>query len=128
YSNVELNASNGIMVQGEGTLQTSGALTINAPVIGGATGADYTINASGAFAFAKPATIGSSLITSGLGVRLTLIGASMSVNSDILLPSGELTLHATQGDLAIGDSANSALNVSGTAHTFFDVVKSTNGG
>jgi filamentous hemagglutinin len=128
YSSVQLNASRGVMVTGTGILRTSGDLTISAPRIGGTTGADYAINSAGALAFVRPATVGTDLIISGLGVGLKLAGATVSVNSDIALPSGELTLHATQGDLIVGDSASSALDVSGTAQTFFDVVKYTNGG
>src|SRR5262249_51694048 len=128
FSNVQLNASNGVIVQGDGTLQTSGALTINAPRIAGAAGADYLISAAGPLAFENTAMSSSSILLSGLGVRLTLIGETVDVNSDIALPSGELTLHATQGDLSIGGLVSSTLNMNGTAQTFFDVVKYTNGG
>lgn len=128
FANVQLNASNGVIVDGNGTLQTSGALTINTPQIAGATGADYLISAAGPLAFEKTAVTSSSILLSGLGVRLTLVGATVDVNSDVALPSGELTLHATQGDLSIGGLASTTLNMNGTAQTFFDVVKYTNGG
>src|SRR5262249_33253033 len=78
FTNIDLTASSGVMVQGKGSLQTSGALLITAPRIGGTTGADYAINATGALAFVRPATVGSSLIASGLGVRLTLMAATVS--------------------------------------------------
>src|SRR5262249_7574762 len=128
FSNVQLNASHGVLVSRKGSLQTNGALTVTAPLIGGTTGADYTINSAGAFTFNAPAITSSSLFMSGLGVRLTLMGATVTVDSNVTLPSGELTLHATDGDVVIGDSASTTLDVSGTAQTFFDVIKYTNGG
>ena len=64
----------------------------------------------------------------GLGANLTISGASLSVDTNISLPSGQLTLHATNGDLVIGSASPSTLDVSGTAQTFFDLVKYTSGG
>ena len=128
YSNVNLNASRVVMVDGAGALSAAAALTITSPQIAGTAGANYTITAADALTFAKPSASPPPLVSSGLGVQLTLVGATVDVNSDITLPSGQLTLHATNGDVSIGDLAATKLEVGGTSQTFFDVIKYTNGG
>jgi hypothetical protein len=61
--------------------------------------------------------------TGGLGANLIISGESITENSNIILHSGALTLNAN-GDISVGGS----VDASGTAQTFFDVTKFTNGG
>ncbi|HTB81769.1 MAG TPA: filamentous hemagglutinin family protein [Opitutaceae bacterium] len=122
YAKVSLNASHGILMQGAGDLTAQGDLNFTAPVITGASAASQKITAGGALTLQSTGT--TSMATPGLGASLTLQGASITDNSSILLPSGSLALHATGGDVSVGGS----LDVSGTAQTFFDSIKYTNGG
>ena len=128
FASVALNATGGILAQGAGTLSAQQALSMTAPVITGATGAEHTFSAGGAISVQSPSGAADASITGGLGASLTFVGASVSANSNIILPSGRLTLHATTGDVLIGNLAASRLDVGGTAQTFFDLVKYTNGG
>ena len=71
--------------------------------------------------FASPTTAG---LESGLGASLTLQGSTVTVESNLVLPSGAVTLHATTGNVLV----NGTIDVSGTAQTFFDLTQYTNGG
>jgi filamentous hemagglutinin family protein len=125
FSNVELNATGGILAQNSGGLAAQGALTITTPLITGAMGASHTISAGGTLTIQdSPGNTAS--VTGGLGASLTLIGNGVAVNSNITLPSGNLTLQATGGDLQIGNLAR--LDAGGVAQNFFDLVKYTGGG
>ncbi len=124
YASVELNASSGIFFHGTGGFSTAGALTLTTPVLSGAHLASQTITAGGALVIQPPAGGGTHAATGDLGASLTLVGATVSEAGNIVLPSGQLTLHATTGDLTIGGK----LDVGGTAQSFFDLVKYTDGG
>jgi len=143
YAQVTLNASGGVLAQGtikspkqqslQGSivtdvLNTQGDLTISTPLIAGVTGALQTIAASGAMSVTTPAGNPSATVSGGLGASFTLQGSTVAVNSSIVLPSGMLTLHATAGDVQIGNISAGSLDVSGVAQNFFDLVKYTDGG
>ena len=127
FAQVELNATGGILANNTGGLSVQGALLLTSPLITGATGASQTISASGALTLQAPVNATSTL-TGGLGASLTLVGNRIADNSNIVLPSGNLTLHATGGDLQIGNLVNSRLDVAGVAQNFYDLVKYTSGG
>ena len=127
FSNVQLNAGGGVLAQNTGGLAIQGELSITTPLITGATGVSQTISAGGALRIQSPPNA-TATVTGGLGASLTLIGDGITVDSNIVLPSGNLTLHATAGDLVIGNAAASRLDVSGIAESFFDLVKCTSGG
>ncbi|HVU24583.1 MAG TPA: filamentous hemagglutinin family protein [Opitutus sp.] len=123
FATTRIAAAGGIIATATGGLAADGALQLNTPVIAGATGATEGITAGGALTITHS---GAATVSSGLGAYLTLTGQSVTANSDILLPSGSLTLRATSGDLSVG--SGSRLDVSGTAKTFYDLTKFTNGG
>ena len=127
FAFLEMNATGGLITEGAGGLATQGALTITAPIITGAKAANQAITAGGALVIKAPAA-GAATITGGLGASLSLTGTSIADNSLIRLPSGTLTLRATAGDVTVGDIAASGLDVGGTAQTFYDLTKYTDGG
>ncbi|MBW8856183.1 MAG: hypothetical protein JF604_18080, partial [Bradyrhizobium sp.] len=63
-------------------------------------------------------------VSGGLGATLNFIGTSITANSDILLPSGMASLHATAGDLIVSGK----IEAGGTAQTLYDQVNFTDGG
>lgn len=127
YSDVKLNATGGIMATGTGGVAVPGTLEISTPLITGAKGSSETFSAVGALTMSAPAG-GSSVLTSGLAVSLVFQGSSVTDNTNIAAPSGSITLHATNGDVVVGNLAQSRLDVAGTAQVFFDLVKYTSGG
>ncbi|MHA3774150.1 filamentous hemagglutinin family protein [Verrucomicrobiota bacterium sgz303538] len=124
FANLELNASAGIRVQGSGSLNTQGALKATAPSITASQAATQGIVASGALTLLSPENGSTGFVRGGLGASLILQGSTVTANSDILLPSGQLTLHATNGDVSIGGR----LDAGGTAQSFFDLIRYTDGG
>ena len=143
YAEVVFYGSGGILAQGTivaptsnnlqgatvaNVLNTQGALTLNTPLLTGVTGANQVMNAGGMLTIKTPAVASATKVSSGLGANLILTGASVTANGNILLSSGELTLHATSGDLLIGNLAGARLDVSGKVLDFYDLPQYTNGG
>ncbi|MEO5913110.1 MAG: filamentous hemagglutinin family protein [Luteolibacter sp.] len=129
FTQTTLSATNAILTSGEGSFEATGDLDLRTPLLTGASVSKYQIGSLGSLRLDRlaessppPSFIG------GIGAALTLQGASVEVNGDITLPSGNLTLRATSGDLAIGDTAASLLDLGGTSTTFVDTVRYTSGG
>ncbi len=124
YANVQLQASAGIINESSGSLKVEGNLFLTTPVIAGVAGSSQVLSAGGALTVQKPAGGGTAAITGGRGASLTLSGASLTQGSDILLPSGLLTLRATSGNLNIIGN----LDLAGTGHVIQDLTKYSDGG
>lgn len=122
---VNLNASGGVLAQGAGSFLAQGALNVNAPVITGAKAANYTIQATGgALVMQAPAGSTGGSVTGGLGATLNFVGASVTANTSLLLPSGIANLHATTGDLNV----SGLIEVGGTAQQFYTETQYTDAG
>jgi filamentous hemagglutinin family protein len=144
YNDVNLNASNKILLLGEskstqtdgtdvvgqGSLIAAGNLTLSTPLICAdsfnssqaapnqiftAAGGNLVINGLGTLSLP---------VLGGLGASVTLTGKSIVENSAIELPSGSVTVHATTGDLTIGG----VIDVAGTAQEYNTLTKYTSGG
>ena len=124
YSEVNLNASQGLLLQDSGGLATAGNLTVTTPGITASTGASQSLSADGALTIGTMA--GVPTVGSRLGANVTLTGASITDVGAISLPSGTLKLHATSGDVTIGSGGK--LDVSGVGVAFFDQVRYSGGG
>ena len=133
FKRIDLAAGGGVLLQGSGGLNAGGtenspakatALAIDAPVVTATQGARQTIATNGALTLGSASAEGTSAPVGGLGAALTLRGASVAANGAIVLPSGDLALTATTGDLAVGGT----LDVSGQAKAFNDAVRYTSGG
>ena len=127
FSTVELNATGGVMAVGDGGLTVAGALNITAPLITGAKSANSTITSGGMLTLAAPAKASAPTVTGGLAATLDFVsGAGIADSTDITLLSGNITLHATAGDVDLDQGAN--LDVTGESKTFFDITAYTNAG
>jgi len=133
FSTVKLSAGSGVLLQGSGGLNAAGSdvaknattsLTIDAPVLAAAAGAQQTISAGGLLTLSASGAATASSPPSGLGAKLTLVGASIDASNQIVLPSGQLTLHALSGDITVDGS----LDVAGQVKAFNDVVQYSGGG
>src|SRR5262249_23066925 len=134
YADVDLTASTRVQVQGTGSFSTAGSLKMTTDLITGASGANQSISAVGALTVNAASSSPAVTVAGSLGASLTLVGASISENGNIILPSGSLMLHATAGDVTVGTTTiggknvGGTLDVSGTAQSFFDQTKYTSGG
>lgn len=124
FSQLRLNAPGGILVNGTGGLTTQGSLLATTSLLTTGKSATYALTAGGSLVVQTPVGAQTTAIAGGLGGSLTLQGASINVTSDIVLPSGLLSLRATSGDVQVGG----LLDVGGTRQSFYDVVKYTDAG
>jgi hypothetical protein len=127
YENVVLNATGGILAQGKanGTapvFSTAGNLTMIAPVITGKGGSAQQITAGGALVLEQATT--NATIEDGLGATLSFAGSEIVANGSVVLPSGQVTLRATTGNVTVGGE----LDVTGTRREFYDVIRYSGGG
>ncbi len=121
FGDVTLSATEKVLFAEKGAFSTAGNLQVNTPLITGTKAANYVIRAEKAISL----TGGGGTSSLGeLGASLTVEGTSISANTDILLPSGQLTLRATNGPLEVGGR----LSVAGTSRTFNDLIRFSNAG
>jgi filamentous hemagglutinin family protein len=132
FTAVDMNAAVGMVANAStGSLTANGALNLTTPLITAAAGASENVTASGALAIATPSGTPPASVKApvgGFGANLTFVGSSITDNSVISAQSGSVTLHASTGDLAIGNLASASIDVSGQSRAFFDVTKYTNAG
>ncbi|MBS0379233.1 MAG: filamentous hemagglutinin family protein [Proteobacteria bacterium] len=110
FGTTTLDASNRIVGTGTGSLTVSGDLALLAPVITSASDSQTQITASGALALA-PSAQGIAPVNAALqsGGSLALSGNTISDSTLIDMPSGELSLVATQS-LALNKGAGIQLS------------------
>ncbi|WP_353192329.1 filamentous haemagglutinin family protein [Pandoraea pnomenusa] len=146
FSTVRLNASERMSANYKGGLSvyrsqdgwnaqkqdydySGGDIVINTPLLTGAAGSTIRYaagnNLSVTSAGAKPVLSNADLVGS-LGAEVSLkAGGMASVDTNVLLPSGRLSV-AAQGDVVLGDNAQ--LDLAGRKLDFFDVSKYSWGG
>ncbi len=123
FGEVVVNAEGGILFSGEGRLTVERDFVANSPVLTTSQSAEHSLAAGGTVTLNK---VGSSTLTPSLGGILSITGSAVTANSDILLPSGRLSILATgpAGNISVGG----ILDVSGTAVSFYDTIRYTDGG
>ncbi|MEI8292386.1 MAG: filamentous hemagglutinin family protein [bacterium] len=122
YQTTHLEATSGVTFIGTGTFFTAGDLEIATPLLTGSRAAKQSIIAAGQLNI-QP-TGASSTTPNELGASLTLQGSSVVQNSSIRLPSGLVSIIATNGGASIGGT----IDVSGTKQTFYDLTRYTDAG
>lgn len=128
FADVDFRAAGGLLARGSGGLSTQGALAITSPLITADKAVNYSIAAAGALDLAAPSGPATGSLDGGLGATLSLVGSSLTANTRIDLPSGSLSLRATTGDLVVGNLSPAQLVARGTAQTFNDLIRYTDGG
>ena len=128
YAATVFAANGDVLTESQGAFEAAGTLDLLTPVLSGASASKYEIRAAGALRLARPAVDTPPPAVGGLAADLTLQGASVQINGDLTLPSGRLTLRATTGDLTLGDTALTRLNLAGTTPPFVDTIRYTGGG
>jgi filamentous hemagglutinin family protein len=121
FGSVTMNASGGIVAQGNGTLDLGAVpVTLNAPVYLAATGSGSTIQTTGVLNLNSAA--GTALTQVALGGAFTFIGGTLNDNgATIEAPAGNVSMEATSGDLTI--SSGSTVSSAGVALPFFDITE-----
>lgn len=125
FNAVDILAKNQLRAEGGAILNVKADLNVFTPALTASGGADLTIDATGYSArFNNLPTVGD--FTSGFGGALALTAESIVFNTQALLPSGRLNLHALSGDISLG--AQAYLDLAGRGVQFADVYQITPGG
>mgnify|MGYP001551149249 FL=1 len=109
-----------------GTDVAAGAANLNVARISGEKGASQTLSASGPLHVAGIAPDRALAALTALGAKWALSGTEVMFDTEATLPSGQLTLTATSGNLTLGPHA--IANVAGQPVAFFDVSRASPGG
>ena len=123
FSSLEFTVDRQFRFSGAGDLTTDGGLTVDTPRIAAGRSAIRTITASGDAVFTG-GDISTRLTGGGLGANLSITATSVTADTTILLPSGLLSLRATEGDINVGGR----LVLGGGRQEIYDVVRFTNAG
>lgn len=126
FADVELAADARLLVSGEGSFSADGDLGIITPLVTGAAASRHRVSAAGDLNLSRSG--GSAGASGGLGARLDLEGATVSLNSDIVLSSGEISVRALTGDLVIGNLDSALLDTGGVSRPYLDVIRHTSAG
>jgi hypothetical protein len=124
YSTIELRASRNVVAQGAGDFATQGDLLVRTPLVTAARLADHGVTAAGILTLKTPKGAAAAVSAGGLAAQLALTGTSIVQDSNIVLPSGTVTLRATTGDVAVGGR----IDVRGTVQNIFEITGYTDGG
>ncbi len=123
FQTVTLKAAKVLVATGNGEFYAQGNLNVLAPLISGAKSSNETIKSAGVLTVAS--NEGSADTSySGLGATLLLEAETVSMGSKVYLPSGNLTVHATSGDVNI----TGVLDAGGVSKGFYDATAYTDGG
>lgn len=125
YDAVTLRATDYVLAQGAGSLNVTGALTLNAPAITATGGADRAIVSSGLLTVSGGDAQAALPLPAGLGARLSLEGAAIAYSGNTLLPSGDVRLIA-DGNVIL--DAGSNIDVAGRDADFAGHIVGTPGG
>ena len=122
YQNFALNATDSIRVANSGALNLTGGLLATTPLITSDGSVAYTVTAAGAMVLNRGTGVAAA--PTALGASLSLQAAAITANTDLLLPSGQLTLRATTGNVEVGGN----LSVAGSTRAFNDLIRYADAG
>lgn len=107
FDTANLNATGEVIFKGAGSTEIQAKQTnITGARISAATGADYTLAATGVLHTAKATAPDTLPDAGGLGAKLKMVAVSMSLGGNVELPSGQFTAQATTGDLTVAEGAS----------------------
>jgi len=119
-----LSAAHEVVVSGQAQLAASGDMTIQASALQATQAANATLSALGRFTLAANGSAAQA--DAGVGGHLAIQAAAIEQSGHIVLPSGELGLTASTGDLHLAGGAT--IDLAGRGKTFDSVVVATSGG
>ena len=130
FGAVDLDASQAFTASGSGAISSGGSLTVTASRITTGSNVDLALSAAGVVSLLAPAKPASLAASSNLGGSLTVSGASIDVATQIVVPSGGVTL-TTTGEGSAGDlslQAGGVISVAGVVQNYAGVSVASPGG
>lgn len=117
FGQVNIQADD-LVGSGNGQLNVAAPATVSVARISGRAGSNQTLASTGQLTVAERTASRTLAAVSDLGARWTLQGQSVDFNARAELPSGQLALVATSGDLDLG--AQARVDVAGRKVAFYD--------
>jgi filamentous hemagglutinin family protein len=118
FGHVALTASESLIGSGVSTLEAASSLAITAGRITGESGSVVGLSATGNVTLARSGTVPAGALAPG--ARLSVTGAAIAHGGRIEVPSGEIALTATAGDIVLADG--SLASVTGYSRRFADAT------
>ena len=128
FSTLALDAAQTFSASANGALTTTGDLTVSASQITTASNVQMNLAATGAVSLLAPAQTASLSGAAPLGGSLSIAGSSIDVATQILLPSGRVTLTTTGAGSDLTLDPGAAINVAGVTQQYAGVTVATPGG
>ncbi|MHB1145920.1 MAG: filamentous hemagglutinin family protein [Thiobacillus sp.] len=125
YGTVNITA-NELVGVGEGTTTVAAPVNVAVARISGAAGSSQSLASNGALKVANRLADRTLAPVTAMGARWALAGTAVDFNSTAVLPSGQIVLEASGGDVTLGSDAR--IDVAGRSVAFFDVDKPAWGG
>lgn len=125
-SAASISIANAFVAEGKGALNLANDLILTAGVIATTGGANLTVDATDHALYINQSPIHTKLTTPGFGGAINFVADSMAFDGHALMPSGNLTLHALNGEVSLG--ANAQIDLAGRAIKFADKIEYTAGG
>ncbi|WP_306463963.1 filamentous haemagglutinin family protein [Nitrosospira sp. NpAV] len=126
FSQIDIRA-NELIGRGSGSTDiAAGTANLSVARISGEQGGSQALAATGSLNLAGTAPDRALAPVTALGAKWALSGTDVMFDTEATLPSGELKLTATSGNLTLGP--NAVANVAGHSVAFFDVARASPGG
>jgi filamentous hemagglutinin len=125
FQNLNLGATRGLFLSGDGGLSMAGNITGSIPfIVSTESASTQSITAGGTLTLNGVPGVTYARSEAALGTSISLSGTTVNVGSDIILPSGVVNIASTSGPLTIGGS----IDAGGTAQSIYDLTRYTDGG
>ena len=128
FGDVSLQASDSVLLSGEGVFSAGNDLRIVSQLIAAGTAADYRVSADDSLTMASGPGGEPPAETGGLGGRLEFSADRISVETELRARSGIVSLEGLGNDVAVRLSESANVDVAGTRLVFDDTPLETPGG
>ena len=126
FNTVNLNVNNGFTADGTSVLTAAGDVHLTAGYLTTTGGSNFTLDNSGHALQVNGNGSTINTAASALGGSMAFTANTIGFDTNALLASGKLSLHALTGNVSVGPAAN--IDLAGRAVAFADLVSYTPGG
>jgi filamentous hemagglutinin len=126
FGSVALNAQQTLTADSNFSFSTDNDLAITASSVTTAAGISASVTAAGALTILSPSAPSDPSATAALGGQLEITGSSIELGTQLTLPSGNVTLEATSGNIQLDPSGS--IDVAGVDQQYDTETVATPGG